>query len=1127
MRKNKQAAYVSLSKKAMVFLWVFALNLLIYSNALSQELQVQGQVTSAEDGSDLPGVNVSIKGTSTGTVSDIDGKYKLQVPNENSVLIFSFVGYARKEVPVNGRSQIDVSLAVDTKELSEIVVTALNIERESKGLGFAVQEVQGEELDEARETNFVNSLAGRVAGVNVTNGASGVGSSSRIVIRGESSLNGDNQPLFVVDGVPINNNLISNRTQGNLETDYGNGAAEINPDDVESITVLKGANAAALYGSRAANGVILITTKSGKGKEGIGVSYNSTLTFEDPLRIPKYQNMYGQGGYNDQGEQVFRFVDGSNGGIFDGLDESWGPRLDARDPNTASGFVEIPQHDSPTSNGLRGGDIGPAKASPEERAAFLEQRGTITPTLWRSHPDNIKDFFETGRTWSNNIAVSGSNEKGNFRLSYTNLNSEGILPNTNLLRNTINFNSSYSPIDKLDINANVNYVKSESDNRPNNSYGTENIMYLWVWFGRQIDMNSLRDYWQPGFEDVQQFNYNYNWHDNPYFTMFENTNAFDKDRVFGNISATYHFTDWLRFMIRTGTDFYNDLRVGKRAFSTQRFPQGQYREDKIFFAERNTDFLLTFDKSLNRDFNLTASLGGNRMDQEQRFHLISANQLSIPGVYNFGNSAIPLENNQFNQTKRINSLYGLAQLSYLNMLFLDLTARNDWSSTLPKDNNSYFYPSVSLAGVISDMVTMPNFLSFVKLRAGVAQVGNDTDPYRLRNVFTYGTPWGTTQMVSESNEINNEDLKPEIATSFELGTDIRFFNDQLGFDFTYYNTNSKNQILNIPVPVTSGYGSKWINAGEIETQGIELMVNATPIYSPSGFRWDLNLNYTRNRSKVIELTDEIEDYVISSNYMTVLAKEGGRMGDMYGTGFQEVNGETLFNNGFHVRDNSLRLLGNYNPDWMAGLNNSFSYKGLSLNVLFDFRYGGEVMSRTLLIGGTSGMMEETIPGRDEETGGLPYYFDSEAGRNVVLPSHDAQAPDGSTVFHNGIIGDGVMNVGTDENPEYVKNDVPIPARSFYWSKFNRSNEASGLYDATYLKLREVRLGYTLPNTWLRNLPFSNVKVSVVGRNLALWTENPHFDPELISFDGGNLVPGVEDMALPSTRSIGFNLNVNF
>lgn len=1087
---------------------VFTLVVAFAMPAVLQAQNLSGTVNDEEGGA-LVGATVLVKGTTAGAITDGEGNYSLVLPAGADSVQFSYFGYETAVVAVDGRSTINMTLNPASVSLKETVITALGIEREQKTLGYAAQEIDAAVLTEARETNFVNGLAGRIAGVNVTQGASGVGSSARMVIRGETSIAGNNQPLFVVDGVPINNDIVSTRSEGNLEVDYGNAAAEINPDDVETVTVLKGANATALYGSRALNGVVLITTKSGKGQKGLGVTVNSTTTWENALRIPEYQNEYGQGANG-----MFEFVDGSGAGIADGVDESWGPRMDGQ---------LIAQHDSPTSNGFRAGDSHPSI-----------DRGTITPTPWVANPDNVKNFFETGVTTTNNVAIAGSNENGNFRLSYTNLYSEGIMPNTDLRRNTLNFSTTYKPVDKLTFNINANYVDTDSDNRPTNSYGTENVMYLWVWFGRHINMNSLRDYWQPGLEGVQQFNYNYNWHDNPYFTQFENTNGQQRDRIYGNMSVKYDFTDKLSLQLRTGTDFNNELRIGKRAFSTQRFPFGQYREDKITFQENNSDVLLTYQDLYSSDFGYSVSVGANRMNQTRRYLRISANQLSIPEVYNFGNSRIPLASTQSNFERRINSIYATAQFSWKNAIFLDVSARNDWSSTLTNpidpDNseNSYFYPAANLSFVLSDLFEMPSAISFLKLRGGYGEVGGDTDPFRLSNVYSFLTPWGNQQRVTENNSLANANLRPERAKSVEIGTDIRFFNNRLGVDVAYYNTTVEDQIFALDIPQSSGYSSQVVNAGKINSYGVEVQLNATPIKTPD-FQWDVNVNWSLQRSEVKELPEGIDQYVISGNYMTIIAREGGRMGDMYGTGFVEIdeNGNRIFpdpetgefaggrplmnENGFWERDANLRKLGNYNPDFMMGVYNTFTYKGFNLGFLFDWRQGGEVMSRTLLIGGTSGMMVETV------------------GNNELgNPKRDPVTDDATS---GGVAPDGVF---LDDAGNYVENlSLPVGqrkrlgGRDFYWWTFNRGNEAVGMYDASYLKLREVKLGYTLPNSLTSKIGLRNVRISLVGRNLLLWTENPHFDPETFSFNSNTIVPGVEDMSTPSSRSYGFNVGLQF
>ncbi len=1079
MKKN-DSRFRNVVRQTTILIFLLCLTFSVQA----QQRSVSGVITAAEDNTALPGVNVFLKGTASGTVSDVNGNYSINIPEGTAdpTLVFSYIGYATREVLVENQSQISLTLSVDTKTLEDVVVTALGVERETKALGYATQSVEGRELTQARETNLVSSLAGKVAGVQVVNSGTTIGGSSRVTIRGESSLDiNANQPLFVVDGIPISNEVVGAAGTGTLEVDYGNSAGEINPDDIASINVLKGPAAAALYGSRAANGAIIITTKKGKGQRGLGISVNSNVTFENPLKMPEWQDVYGQGN-NGQ----FEFVDGSGSGIADGVDESWGPRMDGQ---------LIPQFDSPRDvPGFRGGDLNAPEGS------------TITPTPWTTSPDNIDYFFETGVTFTNNIAISAANDFGNVRLSWTNLNQNGILPNTNLDRNTISLSGGIDIMEKLHINSSVNFINNQSDNRPAISYGTESIMYLWIWYGRQINTGNLRDYWMPGLEGVQQFNYNYNYHDNPYFTMYENTNGQNKNRLFGNISVTYDFTENLSLMLRTGMDYYDELRDKKRAFSTQRFPLGMYREDDIFFMERNSDFLLSYTNNSSDVWGFNVSIGGNQMKQIQDFQQTVAPQLLIPEIYNFSNSAVQLQVTEINNEKRINSLYGYAQFSYKNMLFLDVTGRNDWSSTLPEDNNSYFYPSVALSGVISDMIQLPNAIAFAKVRAAFAEVGNDTDPYQLLNVYEPETAFGNNQAKRESSVLKNPELKPERTQSMEIGADIRFFNNRLGIDFTYYQNNTKDQILPITLDISTGYSARIINAGKIKNYGIELMLTGSPLVKENGLKWDVSINFNRNRSEVVELAEGIEAYTLTErNGAYTQARVGEQMGAIYGVGFARVEDESSpyygqiihSAEGTPLRGSDLEYQGNYNPDWMMGIQNMFNYKGLNFSFLFDIREGGIVVSRTKTIGSTSGQLEETLYGRPN-------------GYDLDLPE-------------NGIVSPGVIE--TSEG-NYVPNDIKISSRDWHNRYYERNNVEAAKYDASYVKLREVRLGYTFPNKLFGSTPFRNVNFSIVGRNLALWTENPHFDPDIMSMSGGTLQPGIENMAYPSTRSFGFNLSFN-
>lgn len=1082
--------------------------------------QLSGVVRDANTQEPLPGVNILVKGTGQGTVTEVDGKYLLEADPGDTIVV-SYIGFLTVEQVVNGAGSLDFVLRNDDRLLSEVTITALGISRATKSLGYAVAEIDGESMTKARETNFMAALAGRVAGVQIVGNPSGIGSSSRVTIRGERSLNiSNNQPLYVVDGVPISNQYFGS-TGGpsgrNQDVDYGNGAGFVNPDDIETMTVLKGPSAAALYGSRANNGVIVITTKSGKGTKGIGVSVNSTVSFEDPLRLPDYQNVYGQG---LNGE--FEFKDGNGGGLRDGVDESWGPAMEGQ---------LLRQFNGPTSNGLRGGDVGNlfTPIGPVDLARQLEARGEITATPFVAYPDQVKDFFETGSTFTNNVALTGSNDFGHFRVSYTNLDQKGFVPNTDLERNTFSFTGGYKLTDWFSATVNANYLNNTSSNRPNLSYGTENIMYLLnCWMVSNVDMASMRDYWQAGRVGLNQFGFNYNYHDNPYFNLYENTNGQSINRVYGNVSLNFDITPKLSLLLRSGTDFSDEFRDRRRAYSSQRYLLGSYREEKIRFDERNSDFLLTYKTTLSSDLSWDISVGGNQMRQKRNFSDISAPELAVPGVYSLNNSRVALQSNTFRSERRINSMYATTQFGYRGFAYLDLSARNDWASTLPSKNDSYLYWAANLSIVASEILNLPDnhALSFAKLRLGLAQVGNDTDPYQLLAVFNAQQAVLGSPAYSETSVIPNAELKPEISLSNEFGVDLRFLKNRIGLDATYYRTNSDNQIIAVPLSITTGYTARLINAGLIRNSGVELVLHLSPFQNRNGFSWDVDLNWSTNRGEVVKLyTDpesgqEITNFILADRYITVEARVGERMGDMYAIGYQRVSsdpndkyfdptgnfvGQIVYNEaGKPVPTTSKIKMGNYNPDWMAGFSNRFSYKGLELSFLFDFRYGGKIYSHTQTVGREGGRISETLEGRAN-------------GYDLSLEG-------------NGVIGEGVIPIldGDGNVTGYTENTKKLSSREWHTTiTLGRTLLEDMIFDATFLKLREVRLGYTLPAKWLANAHIRDVNISLVGRNLALWTDVPHIDPETASTSGGVIIPGVESVALPTTRSFGINLGLRF
>ena len=1050
---------------------------------------ITGTVTTTASGETVPFVNVILNNSTTATTTDDNGRYSIDINSELDVLKFSALGFISQSITVGNKTIINVALEESTTDLNEVVITALGFKRETKELGYAVQSLGSDDIQEVKAVNFLDNLSGKLAGVTISQGATGVGSTSKITIRGEASFS-NNNPLFVVDGTPINNNTVFNFTNeaaaGFQEVDFGNGAMEVNPDDIASVSVLKGPSAAALYGTRASNGVIVIETKNGANKKGLGVSYNTSLFIDTAFRLPDFQNEYGQG---NSGE--FEYVDGLGGGINDNITYSWGPRLD-------QGLL-IPQFDSPVvlANGtiVRGGDTSVYDGQP------------ITPTAFNSNPDNLKDFYETGVTTINNLSIATGFNTGDFRLSLTDLRSDGIIPGVNLDRQTISTKLNFTPTQKTKITSNISYVNSQSDNRPSNGYGSENVNYsLVAWGPRSLNIDSLRDYWQPGLEGVQQYSFNYTFFDNPYFILFENRNSFNRDRIFGNVSIKHNFTEKLSVAVRSGMDYSNEKRQFLRNFSSNRFKNGAYAEHDVFFREINTDILVNY-QDIVGDLSFDVSLGGNRLDQNASTKQSQATNLAQPGIFSLNNAASPIEVFQFESQKRINSIYGLAKFGYKDYLFLDITGRNDWSSALATpfsvDGTSFFYPSASASFILSEVATLPSIFSYAQLRASVAQVGNDTNPYQTSGTFVSQTPFNSQPTFSNQDLIPNANLKPESTTSYEAGFDVRFWRDRLNLDFTYYNALTKDQIISLPIGISSGYNQQVVNGGKVRTEGVEIIAGLTPIITDK-FRWTTTFNFSKSVATVEDLPQDDGrltlglSRIYDSANQTVFfqVEEGGRVGDFYGTGYlKNENGDfILTDDGRYIADNNLQKLGNYNPDFMLGWNNQFSYGNWNLSFLFDWRQGGEIVSRTRALGNVGGQLAET-----------------------------AFRPEG------GIIAQGVVNTGTAENPNYVPNTTAVTAESYYRQFYDRNHEENNIYDASYLKLRQFSVGYTfkLNDGFIGLKEGVDVNLSLVGRNLFAITENPHFDPEQLAVQGQSFVSGVEDMSYATTRSIGFKAGFNF
>lgn len=1054
--------FKSIKLSAILFL------LLLSQMTFAQDTAIKG-VVKASTGETLPGVSVALKGSSQVVVTDGNGSFSIVAPDK-SVLAFTYIGFQVQELQVNKNAgALLVTLQPTENALNEVVVTALGINRQKKSLGYAVQEIKGQDLAEAKETNLVNALAGKIAGVRVTNSQGDMGS-SRVVIRGETSISGNNQPLFVVDGIPVDNSQLNSAGA----RDYANAISDINADDIESISVLKGPNAAALYGSRAAAGVIIIKTKTGKSKRGVGITVNSNTVLETIATLPVYQNAFGQGS-----EGLFSYVDGKGKGLNDGVDESWGPRMDGR---------LLPQFFS---------------------------KGVAVPFV--AHPDNVRDFFQTGYSLNNGIAIADATEKFDYRLSYNNLKQVGVIPNSGQGKNSVTLNTTLRLTPKLSLTANANYSKLGSDNLPGTGGSrSTSTMLQFAWFGRQVDINELKNYLD---ENGNTFNWNNSYYSNPYWVAYENTVSQNRNRLIGSVGLNYKIIDGLDFNFRTGTDYYNDRRKVRVAYGTNGSPFGSYTESAFTVSETNTDGTLNLNKKLSSDFTLEALVGANIRSRYIEQNDQSAPRLAVAGLYALNNSRDPLTSSNIYNKLKSYSIYSSAQLGFRNYLFANITARNDWSSTLPAQNRSYFYPSFNGSFVLTEALDIKSdVLDYAKIRGGWSKVGKDADPYRLINTYGFSAPFGSNPQLSPSTTDLNPNLKPETTTSTELGAEATFFNKRVRLDLSLYNTNSYDQILSVDVSQSTGFKSKLLNAGKINNKGIEIQLGVTPV--KKAFTWDVDVNFAANRSRVISLDDAglLQNYVVATNSAQVIASVGQPYGTLFGNAFlRDAGGNIIVNStGAPQTDPSKKVLGKYTPDWIGGISNTFSYKGLSLGVLIDASIGGSIYNGTYATGTYTGVLASTLPGRGAEFGGISYYYpDNKKANGTVRVGNGAAAPAGAVVYDDGIVFNGVT---ADGKP----NEKVLPAQQYY--KSFRTIDEANIFDASYVKLREVKLSYNLPTKWIRPLNLQGVSVSLVGRNLLIIHRNvTDIDPE-VAFNTGN-GQGLESLSNPTTRSYGFNINI--
>ncbi len=1060
-------------KKLSLLIVLFVIGV---STLLAQTIVITGTVTSAVAGEGaIPGVTVQLKGTTIGTTTDVNGKYSLTVPQNATTLVFSYIGMKKIEVVIGGRTVIDGVLQSDLLGLNEVIVTALGISREKKALGYSVTDIKGEQMVQTKETNIVNLFQGKMAGVQITNNSGAIGASSQMLIRGIRSF-GDNAPLWIVDGTPISNSTSAANQWGGV--DYGNAASDIDPENIATVSILKGANAAALYGSRARNGVVLITTKKGEKSRGLGATFSNVTTFENISYLPTYQNEYGQGwnggeakwryytgltgkvytGWNYQQwshDRAFQYVDGLGGGRNDGFDESWGPRLDA---------------------GL-----------------LIDQfQGKNQP--WVSHPNNTRDFFVTGVSTTNNLTLSGGSDNATGRFSYTNLYETGTIPNTDQKRNSLNASTSLKLSSKLKANVNMNYILTTNDNLPGQGYEAGNVMQsIGGWFGRQIDMALLKEHWQEWMPNGHPYNWNSNYHNNPYWTAYKNITSRKRERWFGNAELNYDVAPWLKLMGRYGIDYFSEYRKAViYEGSNQNWvgTGGSFSQNSAERKETNVDFIASFNKSFS-DIKILGNIGANYRQTDTYSMSLSASELTVPNFFHISNVKGTPGTGFYESHYKTNSVFGALNVSFKDYLFLDLTLRNDWSSTLPKNSYSFLYPSASLSWLFTETFGLSNSpLSFGKIRGSWAKVGSDTGPYALQATYGSSTPFNGLSQYDYPGTIPPTGLKPEFSNSLEFGTELKFFMNRIGIDFSYYDTKTNNQIMNVDISTSTGFSSKTINAGEIEAKGLELSLIGEIIRKPDGLSWTATVNWTRSRSTVNVLYPGVPTYQLNSSWqsLTIEGRPGEPFGQLYGIGYKrDAQGRVLLDAGFPIPTDNNILLGNSMPDWIASINNEFTYKNINFSFLIDGRKGGDIFSITKWFGDYSGITEATVKGG---------------------------------IRDKGLIMDGI------DQATGQKNTVAIDPQDWYGSEIWNFVEP-GVIDGSFIKLREVVLGYRVP---LKNAAIRNLSISFVGRNLALLYKDKsndiRIDPET-AYGTGALATGLEQYQIPPSRSLGFRLKFDF
>jgi len=1075
-----------MKKRALLFFTTLMVSVTL---TYAQQRQVTGKVTGS-DGAPIPFATVQIKGTSTGTTADQEGNFKLAVSGANTILVIRSVGYATIEHTVGASSAFTVKLSEEDKNLQEVVVTALGIARKKNELAYSAQTVQVEELNRTRDPNVVNSLSGKVAGLEIRRNST-MGGSTNIVLRGNKSFQGSNQALFVVDGVPVDNSVANtpDQTTGRGGYDYGNAAADLNPDDIASVSVLKGAAAAALYGSRAGNGVIMITTK--KGRNGMGVTVNSGLTVGtmDKSTFPKYQKQYGAG-YFDAEDNRYSSPDGHF--LYTDIDGDGAPDL------------VVPMSEDASFG---------AKFDPNLMVFNYQSFDPTSPYYKKARPwvagaHDPSTFYKNSVTTSNSVVVDGGNDKGNFKLGYTKSVENGMLPNSRLVKDLVNFGASYNLTEKLTATASINMSKVGALGRFGTGYDEYNPNQAFrQWWQMNIDMQDQKD-------DYFRTKQNKSWNltspskpvpiytDNFYFMRYENYEQDERLRYFGNISLNYKINSWLSVLGRTSMDTYNQWQEERNAVGSKN-PSSYSRYDGSF-VENNYDLLLNVDKQLNTEFKLTGLVGGNIRRTHAKYIRATTNGgLVVPNLYSLSNSKNPINApEEADSLLQVNGIFGSAGLGYRNMLFLDVAVRRDQASTLSKENNTYYYPAVSLGFTFSEVVKVP-WLSYGKVRVNYAQVGNNAPAQALFDPYDKPSGYGDVPLFSLPGVKRNPGLKPERTKSFETGAELAFLDNRINLDFTFYSSNSVDQIVRLPVSTSTGFDAMFLNAGSIHNKGVEVSLGVTPVKTRD-FSWTVNANWSLNRNKVTDLPQGVDFIRLHipnlQGGVTIGHAEGQAYGVIRGTDFvyDKEGRKIVGDDGYYeISPNSNNVIGNFSPKWIGGVTNTLRYKNLTLGFLIDIKKGGDVFSLDQYYGQSTGIYEESARLNDK---GVSIREDVANGGGVVF---------------DGVTADG------KQNTQYAK------VSGLYGAGANGYPNKAFVYDAGYVKLREVSLTYSLPGSLINHIrAFKGVDLSLLGRNLWIIHKNvPYADPEE-NLAAGNL-QGYQSGVYPTYRNFGFNVRFRF